>query len=147
MTKVFFCCFLCVLWSATASASPRIITIRTKELLPEGRWDLISKMHGGHEFPKGNTNHECEFRNGSWLEWRSADFLRTREIVTLYSRKYTDIQEIDCESPKSREISKGIVRIIGDTLEICVAARGKARPTEFDSSQGVLWRMRRLSGK
>lgn len=102
-----------------------------------GEWAVESAIHGGKPEKKSGPA-SITFTADGKLQVREGKDAKPEELPYSHNPK-KDPPEIDLTEPRGGmmggEVMKGIYRIDGDTLLLCLSIEGE-RPTTFDSPAG-----------
>jgi uncharacterized protein (TIGR03067 family) len=139
---------LSAVWLALAVAAPQSKDAARKDP-PSlvGTWVVVSFAAAGHQSPAGATaadSWEYEFKADGTLEVRVADGGRSKGVQYTADPK-KDPAEIDIALTEQGVTHRGIYKVEGDVLTICVhAARESKRPAKFEYGAGTNLQMTTL---
>jgi len=131
---------LLLLIVAVADAPKPAPTVDVAELKKfQGKWAVTGHTFGGKKTPeKDTTNWTLEVSGVKVVVREKIDVIEDLAINTLNPKtkpgsvdmKVTGGEDLD-------KVVKGIYRLEGDTLTICIAEPGRDRPTAFDAKAGT----------
>jgi uncharacterized protein (TIGR03067 family) len=112
---------------------------------PSGEWEVLKWEKNGRvqvEFRDRPSDMTMRFAPTKWITLDGK--FPVEERAGYY--KNGEAFEIDLSPGNPKSVMRGIWKIDGDTLLLCLAARGADRPTEFTApkdSKRSLWTLKR----
>jgi uncharacterized protein (TIGR03067 family) len=103
----------------------------------QGKWNVVSskgKPNDGHIFVPPINNNPIEIKGN--IMWLDGEFYgRISKRLVLRPDISPFAIDIEAESPKAKTWERiGIVKCIGDRIELCINFPGTPRPTHFGSA-------------
>ena len=121
----------------TASGTPTLL---------EGEWAMIGAVFNGASMDKKMMEWCKRLTRGNVTTVTAGPQVMLKATFTLAESNKADIDYVNLEGPNKGKAQAGIFSLKGDTLEICMAAPGKPRPSDFSSKAGdgrsyTTWRL------
>jgi uncharacterized protein (TIGR03067 family) len=108
----------------------------------QGTWSTVSLVNDGKTLvsekdpPRPGPVTKFAYEGNKWLVLVGDKTVATGVMKLDSTRRPKEIDIMDESGTKNGKTKLGIYRLDGDTYEYCIAPAGKARPTEFSSSEG-----------
>ena len=105
----------------------------------QGKWQVLQHVHGGKKSEaKDLVSLTLEVTGTKSIVRDGVDIKEESVLVLL--KPATKPGSVDLKitaGPDLDRIVKGIYKVVGDELTVCVAEPGKDRPREFDAAAGT----------
>jgi uncharacterized protein (TIGR03067 family) len=104
----------------------------------QGRWKPVSIERGGKPIASRTEPNDkmALVIEGDKYDWTGGDVPMGGTYTLDPSKTPKEIDLTPSGGPNRGRILKGIYRIQGDTLKVCLAGPGEGRATEFESKEG-----------
>jgi uncharacterized protein (TIGR03067 family) len=105
----------------------------------EGAWVITAQEHGGKKTPAKDLLSLSMTVEGKQMRTREGADLKEDATIVLLDPKAKPAA-IDVKIASGSDVDKvvkGIWKLDGDTLTVCVAEPGKDRPTAFEAKEGT----------
>lgn len=105
----------------------------------QGVWALVAHEHGGKKSSnKEIANISLEVADGKFTTRDGVDVKEDASVELLEGKGKPATVELKIASGADIDkVVKGIWKLDGDTLTLCVAEPGQARPKEFQGAEGT----------
>jgi uncharacterized protein (TIGR03067 family) len=104
----------------------------------QGRWKLVSIERGGKPIASRTEPNDkmTLVIEGDRYDWTSGDVPMEGTYTLDPNKTLKEIDVTPIGGPNRGRTLKGIYKIEGDTLKVCLAGPGEERATEFESKEG-----------
>lgn len=104
----------------------------------QGTWQVAEHEHGGKKSPaKELANLTLEVTEAKAIVRDGIDLKEQNKITHLKTGKPNEIDLQVVAGPDLDKVIKGIWKVDGDTLTVCIAEPSKDRPKTFEAKEGT----------
>jgi uncharacterized protein (TIGR03067 family) len=105
-----------------------------------GRWSVVEETHGGKKTDVKKLAALAVRIDGKRLTIRDGTEVREESSISLDPKAKPAALDLKITSgADAGKVVKGIYKLEGGTLTVCVAEPGKDRPGEFAAREGTGW--------
>lgn len=104
-----------------------------------GTWRVESAEAGGKNIASDDLKEIVVTISGDHYELKTKDGMDAGTIKLDETQKPKTMDATDTEGLDVGKVLKAIYELSGDTMRVCYALDGGARPTEFATREGLPW--------
>ena len=130
--------FLLAASSLVVSEGPKVVVDEASLRKLQGDWQVTEQEHGGKKSDKKEiAKLTLQIAKSSFLTRDAGDVKEEAEVTALDAKEKPWGIDLKVTAGSDRgKVAKGIWRLDGDELRVCIAEPGRDRPKEFKGAEG-----------